>query len=76
MYPVLLLLGAFCTYLVTLIVYRLHFSPIAIFPGPKLAAVSRWYEFYYEVVLRGQFTFHVLELHKKYGKSLINTSPS
>ena len=76
MYPILLLLGAFCAYLVTLIVYRLYFSPIAKFPGPKLAAVSRWYEFYYEVVLRGQFTFHVLELHKKYGRSLIDTSPS
>ena len=59
--------GSFATYLVGLAVYRLCFSPIAKFPGPKLAALSRWYEFYYEVILRGQFTFHISELHKRYG---------
>ncbi|KAJ9609338.1 hypothetical protein H2200_005665 [Cladophialophora chaetospira] len=61
------LVTAFLLYLFSLVVYRLYSSPIAKFPGPKLAALSRWYEFYYEVVLRGQFTFHVAELHKKYG---------
>ena len=60
-------LGALCAYLLSLVIYRLYLSPIANFPGPKLAAVSRWYEFYYEVVLRGQFTFHISELHKRYG---------
>lgn len=60
------LLGAICAYLLSLVVCRLYLSPIAKFPGPTLAAVSRWYEFYYEVVLRGQFTFHISELHKKY----------
>ena len=62
------LAAVFFAYLVLLAVYRLHFSPIGKFPGPKLAALSRWYEFYYEVILRGQFTFHIAELHKKYGK--------
>ncbi|KAL2433865.1 Cytochrome P450 monooxygenase tpcC [Exophiala dermatitidis] len=50
-----------------LVVYRLWFSPIAQFPGPKLAAVTFWYEFYYDVILGGQYTFHVMDLHKKYG---------
>jgi hypothetical protein len=66
-----LLLGAVIAgflYLVGLAVYRLYFSPIARFPGPKLAALSRWYEFYYDCVLPGQFTFHIQELHKKYGE--------
>lgn len=63
------LAAAFFAYLASLAVYRLYFSPIAQFPGPKWAALSRWYEFYYEVVLRGQFTFHIAELHKKYGKT-------
>lgn len=60
--------SALVVYLLSLAVYRLYFSPIAKFPGPKLAALSRWYEFYYEVILRGQFTFHIAELHKIYGK--------
>jgi hypothetical protein len=54
-------------YLAGLAFYRLYLSPIAKFPGPKLAALSRWYEFYYEVVLKGQFSNHITELHKIYG---------
>jgi len=63
----LLVAGGWVVYLAALAIYRLYISPIAKFPGPKLAALSRWYEFYYEVVLRGQFTFHIQDLHKKYG---------
>jgi hypothetical protein len=54
-------------YLVGLATYRLYFHPIARFPGPKLAALSRWYKFYYDVVCRGQLTFHIHALHQKYG---------
>ena len=51
--------------------YRLFFHPIAHFPGPKLAGLTRWYEFYYEMVQKGQMTFHIQDLHKKYGKPCI-----
>ena len=54
-------------YLAGLAIYRLFFSPIAKFPGPKLAALSNWYEFYYDVYLEGSFTVHIQALHKKYG---------
>jgi hypothetical protein len=55
------------SYLIGLAVYRLYFSPIARFPGPKIAALTKWYEFYYDVILKGQFTFQIQKLHKQYG---------
>jgi hypothetical protein len=60
---IVLLLG----YLIGLAFYRLYLSPLAQFPGPKLAALSQWYEFYYDVVCPGQFIFQIQRMHKKYG---------
>jgi hypothetical protein len=54
-------------YILVLSVYRLYFSPIAKFPGPKLAALTLWYEFYYDVIKRGRYTWKIWELHQKYG---------
>jgi hypothetical protein len=54
-------------YLIGLGVYRLYLSPIAKFPGPKIAALTKWYEFYYEVLLRGKFSDHITKLHSIYG---------
>ena len=58
----------FFLYLAGLAIYRLYFHPLARFPGPKLAALSQWYEFYYDVVLKGRYIFKIKELHEKYGK--------
>lgn len=54
-------------YLAVLAVYRLYVSPLAKFPGPKLAGLSQWYEFYYDVVLGGKFIFQIQKLHRIYG---------
>lgn len=59
---------AWICYLISLASHRLYFHPLAKFPGPKLAALSTYYEMYYEVMKRGQFTFHIRELHDRYGK--------
>ena len=56
-------------YLVYLSLYRLYLDPIAVFPGPKLAALTLWYEFYYDVIKRGRYTFVIEEMHHKYGRS-------
>nr|OQO26112.1 hypothetical protein B0A51_04506 [Rachicladosporium sp. CCFEE 5018] len=49
------------------VVYRLYLSPIAKFPGPKLAALSSAYTFYYDVVKRGKLPWELERLHEKYG---------
>jgi hypothetical protein len=54
-------------YLIGLAFYRLYLSPLAQFPGPKLAALSQWYEFYYDIVFPGQYIFQIQRMHKKYG---------
>lgn len=63
----LILLGFIGVYVIQLAVRRLYFSPISHIPGPKLAALTWWYEFYYDIVLGGQYTFKIIDLHKKYG---------
>jgi hypothetical protein len=58
---------SFLFYIVIGALYRLYLSPIAKFPGPRLAALSLWYEFWFDAVKRGQYTFRIAEMHEKYG---------
>ncbi len=60
--------GLFGLYLVSLVLYRLLLSPLARFPGPKLAALTLWYEFYYDVIRGGQYGRKIAELHQEYGR--------
>lgn len=60
-------------YVLGLYVYRMYFDPLSKIPGPKLAAASLWYEFYYDVVKKGQYTWKIWEMHEKYGTYLIKT---
>ncbi|OCL12778.1 cytochrome P450 [Glonium stellatum] len=55
------------TYLFGLIVYRLYLCPVAHIPGPFLAKVTYWHEFYYDCIQTGQYTFVLPTLHTKYG---------
>ena len=50
--------------------WRLYLSPVAKFPGSKLAAVTFWYEFYYDAIKGGQYVFEIERMHQVYGKSL------
>jgi hypothetical protein len=58
-------------YYVTLALYRLYLHPLAWFPGPKLAAVTRLYEGYYDLYQSGQYSFKIAELHKHYGEGVL-----
>ncbi|KAL3480912.1 cytochrome P450 [Aspergillus californicus] len=55
------------TYLLLLAIYRLYLSPLAAFPGPRLAALTMWYQAYYDLCLRGQYFRRIDQLHKQYG---------
>ena len=57
-------------YSIFLVVYRLWLHPLAIFPGPKLAAITRYYEAYYDVWKGGMYIFEIEKMHKKYGWDL------
>ncbi|CAF9907147.1 MAG: hypothetical protein HETSPECPRED_007051 [Heterodermia speciosa] len=54
-------------YSIALVVYRLYFSPLSKFPGPRLAAATYLFEGYYDVVKRGKYTFKIRDLHAEYG---------
>ena len=71
---VMVLGGIWIVYAIALAVHRLWLSPISHIPGPKLAALTQYYEFYYDVVLGGQYTFKILNMHKKYGP-VVRISP-
>lgn len=47
--------------------YRLIFSPLARFPGPKIAALTSWYEFYHDYWCQGTYIFRIKEMHQAYG---------
>lgn len=54
-------------YNVILIIYRLYFSPLAKFPGSKLAAATGWYEFYFDYWKNGKYIFEIERMHQVYG---------
>ncbi|OCL09523.1 cytochrome P450 [Glonium stellatum] len=56
----------FIKYICT-IVYRLYFSPLAPFPGPKLAAATSLYEFYFDYFKKAKYYAEIERLHKVYG---------
>jgi hypothetical protein len=65
-------------YAVALTIYRLWFCPLAKFPGPKLTAVTGWYETYYQLYKGegGQFIFKIEEWHRQYGQSICSLRKS
>ena len=71
-----LLSAFFVLYATGLYTYRIYFHPLSSIPGPKLAAATLWYEFYYDVIKKGRYTWKIWEMHDKYGKYPVRVSTS
>ena len=61
--------GGTAIWMIYLAIYRLYLSPLAGFPGPKIAALTQWYECYYDVFApgSGMYMWEIEKMHKKYG---------
>lgn len=64
-----LVLLSFLVWYIQRLIYNIYFHRLAKFPGPKLAAASRWYEGYYDNLVAdgGQYMYKVDRLHEEYG---------
>ena len=48
--------------------YNLYLHPLRKIPGPKLAAIGPYLEFWHEAVRDGQYVWEIEKMHEKYGK--------
>jgi cytochrome P450 len=66
-------LGFWIVYLAALTVYRLYVSPLARFPGPKLAAATIFPKFWHQA--SGDLVRWTHELHREYG-TIVRVGPA
>jgi cytochrome P450 len=66
-FPVLVTLALVVSYLVSTSIYNLFFHPLRSFPGPKLAAATHFYEFYFDCIKGGRFIWQIQRMHEVYG---------
>lgn len=45
---------------------RLLFHPLHSIPGPRLAALTYWYDCYFDLIKAGQYAFNIKQLHAHY----------
>lgn len=73
-WPLTTVAASFVLYVILLYAYRLTLHPLAKFPGPRLAAMTFWCEFYHDFFRNGQYLFRIRDMHAKYGH-IVRISP-
>lgn len=58
-------------YTIYLLTSRIFLSPLRHIPGPKLAALTSWYEFYFDAIQQGRFVWKIKDLHSEYGLAVL-----
>ncbi|KAL4734950.1 cytochrome P450 [Aspergillus similis] len=71
----LALAGALIIYSLYYVCYTFYWHPLARFPGPPLAALTRFYRAYIDISWKHSFVHHLGELHEKYG-DIIRIGPN
>jgi cytochrome P450 len=66
-WPLTAIFATFALYIILLYTYRLTMHPLVGYPGPRLATMTLWYEFYHDCFRRGQYLFQIRDMHAKYG---------
>ncbi|KAH7136336.1 cytochrome P450 [Dactylonectria macrodidyma] len=75
MVSILALGGLLVLFLLSRAIYRLYFSPLAKFPGPRIAALTSWYCAYHDLIRGGQYIWVIEEMHRQYGP-IVRTMPN
>ena len=68
------IIGFWVLRIIVTVIYRLYLHPLANIPGPKIAATTRGYEFWYQGLQHTRFPAKIKELHKQYGP-IVRISP-
>lgn len=61
------IIGVLALQYICRVIHRLYLSPLANFPGPKFAAATSLYEFYFDYVKQAKYCFEMERMHKVYG---------
>jgi hypothetical protein len=70
------ILALLISHRVLLMLYRISpFHPLAKFPGPKLAAATYMYEFWFDGVKWGKYNHEIQRLHQIHGKGTLHAPP-
>ena len=77
LYDLPLLTGGIAALLFALLakyIYRVTFHPLALFPGPKWAALTSLYGTYYDLHFDRSFCKQFAPLHDRYGLTSVSTT--
>lgn len=66
-----LLVGAMILFMISGAFSRLYLHPLARFPGPLLAALTGYYQTYFDIVKGGELIPQLQKLHERYGTCLV-----